>query len=334
MSDKVLSQDEISALLAAVGNDPEVSADASTPQTPSKKPGKAEASDKEGYLFPLVKTAELGKEVESALMLIFDAFTHKGSATFSNTMRTQVAFKVDEVEQIFYGDFIDSLPEPSSIWYLEVRPQNQHVAVCLSPELVNHLVAVMLGGSTSPASKTRSVITELEQSIVESVVAIFCRELAGAWSRVSEIEFNIDGRETRPRLLRVYPANEVMVTLGMSMKIAGADGTLFWGIPNGLLKTLQDSVSQQRQIESREHLLKVVQQVKDLAVGFSTSVEARLNPTGVAVSELLHLKPGDVLTLEHLVSAPALVDVNGATKFQGEIVLANERKAIRVVAAA
>ena len=73
MSEKVLSQEEISALLEAIGTD---QGTAESPETqaagPTKRSG-VELAEREGYLFPMAKATEISKEVESSLALIFDA---------------------------------------------------------------------------------------------------------------------------------------------------------------------------------------------------------------------------------------------------------------------
>lgn len=330
MSEKVLSQDEISALLNAVGSEEKGHTGQKAFPSPQRPPREMGPGGEEGYIFPMAKAQELSRELESALLLVFDGFAHKGSATFSHTFRTQVGFKIHEIEQIFYGDFIESLPEPSSIWYLEVKPQNLHIAVCLEPNLVSSIVSLMLGGSSIGQIRGRSVITDLEQSIVENAVTVFCRELRHAWSRITDVEFTIDNRETRPRLLRIYPPNETMVVIGMSMKMGVTEGTIYWGLPSGLLKSLHDAFSHQRQAESREKLAETVTCLRETSGRFSTRIEACLSTTRVPVSELLELGEGDVLKLEHLVGDPAGILINDCPLFGGEIVLSNDRKAIRI----
>lgn len=334
MSDRVLTQEEISALLAAIGGDEEAEAKETKQKAPAKKAARGfEAGEREGYLFPMAKATELSREVESSLALIFDAFSHKGGASFSHALRTQVAFRVQEVEQVYYGDFLESLPEPSSIWYLLAKPHNLHLAVCFEPELVGNIVSVMLGGSALGAGKGKTQITDLEQGIIENVVSSFCSELRHAWSRVAETEFEIDNRETRPRLLRIYPPNEVMVTLGMSMKIGPTEGVLYWAIPSGLLKTLQDRTGLQRQAESQEQVVEALNRMKALSYRFLTGVSAATMESPTTIGELLDLKNGDVLALDHPTDQPVLVRLNGKPKFLGRIVTTRNRRGIRIEAA-
>jgi len=90
--------------------------------------------------------------------------------------------------------------------------------------------------------------------VTETVVLVFCRELEHAWSRVAEVEITVDNRETRPRLLQIYPPREGFVMLPMKMKIGAIEGGIFWGIPSPMLKILESNLLQQSQAESRQKL--------------------------------------------------------------------------------
>jgi len=331
MSERVLTQEEISALLAAVGGEEGGSKQEKKAKRDRRARRGLEPEGREGYLFPMAKATELSREVESALALIFDAFSHKGGATFSHSLRTQVSFEVQDVEQVFYGDFLESLPEPSSIWYLKAVPHELHVAVCFDPDLVATIVSVMLGGPPLPGGGEKNQITDLEQAIIENVVSSFCGELRHAWSRISEVSFEIDNRETRPRLLRIYPPTEVVVTLGMVMKIGRVEGNLYWGIPSGLLKTLQDPSGLQRQAESREQLVDSLQRIRRLAGRFQTRIEVATMESPTTIRELLELHTGDVLMLDHSTEEPLEIRLNGRRSLAGRLVVAKNRKAVQLV---
>jgi flagellar motor switch protein FliM len=216
------------------------------------------------------------------------------------------------------------------MWYLRILPLKLHLALCLEPALVHTIMSVMLGGGNVVSSRGRQTITDLEQSIIESAIVVFCTELRHAWSRISEVELEIDNRETRPRLLRIYPPNEGMVIIAMSMKVGMTESGIYWGVPGAVLKGLQDNLSHHRKIESEEKLLELASKIKDFALSFPTRIEAELCQTDVKVSELLSLEIGDVLRIEHLVENPALVKVNGSDKFLGNVVLSNDHKAVRL----
>jgi flagellar motor switch protein FliM len=332
MSDKILTQDEISALLQTVGNESEKeeSSEASGSKLSQAAARRMKAGLSPGHLFPLVKAPTLTKEVESSLILIHDTFAHKGSSTLSTMLRTQVAFDPEDMEQILYSEFIEMLPEPSSLWYLQLNPFDLHIALCLEPSLVHAIIAVMLGGGSQSAVPERPNVTDLEQSVLETVVRVFCRELQHAWNRLLQVDIAIDNRETRPRLLQIYPPREGMVVAPMKMKVGSTEGGIYWGIPSSLLKILNAALQQQNQMESRQKLVLFVKQLKERVLEVPTNLEVNVEETPVSTTDLLELREGSVIRLEHRISDPVVVRVNGKDKFAGRVVASNGRKAVKI----
>jgi len=328
MSEKVLSQDEIEALLDAVGDGEGISPTSSDPQGSGSGGLRGQ-----GTIFPLVKTRALTKEIQTALSIIYDTFAHKGSSTLTTTLRTQVGFTPEPMEQILYSEFIELLPEPSSLWYLQLKPYDLHVALCLEPALVHAIISVMLGGGNTADPAARNNVTDLEQSVTETVVLVFCRELEHAWSRVAEVEISVDNRETRPRLLQIYPPREGFVMLPMKMKIGSIEGGIFWGIPGPMLKILERNLLMQSQAENMQKLAGVVRKLKSKVLTIPTELEARLSDTMVVAEDLLKMKEGHILKLEHRVDTPIRVKVNGIEKFNGRIVHCNDRRAVKIAGA-
>jgi flagellar motor switch protein FliM len=191
----------------------------------------------------------------------------------------------------------------------------------------------MLGGGNAADPGNRKNVTDLEQSVTETVVLVFCRELEHAWSRVANVEINVDNRETRPRLLQIYPPREGFVMLPMKMKIGSIEGGIFWGIPSPLLKILESNLLQQSQAENRQKLAGVVQKLKSKVLNIPTELEARLADTMVVSEDLLKMREGQILRLEHRVDRPIRLKVNGIEKFLGQIVLCNDRRAVKIAGA-
>jgi flagellar motor switch protein FliM len=331
MTEKVLSQDEINALLDSVGSPEEGTGQSEDGfSRPQNQGGGGADLRSRGTIFPLVKAQTLTKDVQSALTIVYDTFAHKGSSTLTTTLRTQVSFEVEPMEQILYSEFIELLPEPSSLWYLKLTPHDLHVALCLEPTLVHATISVMLGGGNTAVPTTRTNVTELEQSVIETVVQVFCKELEHAWGRVAEVEIGIDNRETRPRLLQIYPPREGIVMVPMKMKVGSIEGGIFWGIPSSLLRILKSNLLQQSQAESRQKLGGVVRKLKSQMLEIPTELEARLADTLVASEDLLNLSEGNILKMEHRVESPIFLSVNGREKFLGQMVYCNDRRAVRI----
>lgn len=337
MKEKILSQDEISALLDAIGSEKPAAPKAAEEKSAggrwrTQKERKEEHSFHLGRnIFPLIRTQTLTKDIQGALALVFDTFAHKGTSTLSTTFRTHVGFKLQGMDQVLYGDFVESLPEPSSMWYLQMSPYEAHLAVCLEPALVHAIIAVLMGGGNTAPPRSRRNVTELEQSVIESVITVFCREMKHAWNRIFEVNFSIDNRDTRPRLLQIYPSSEPMIVVSMSMKVGPTEADIYWGIPASILKVIQTHLNQQNQNESRQKVEQGIRRIKEIVEEVSTCLEAQVATTRIPIQDLLSLRVGDVLKLEHRTTDPLVIKVNGREKFLARVVLSNDRKAIQLI---
>ncbi len=331
MEEKVLSQEEVSALFDAVGEGKE------QPNEGGHAPDPAEAAEESVQLkvfedqsvFPLTRSGSLSQEVMGTLSLGYDTFAHKSASTLSTVLRTYIGLKLDSIETRGYRDFTHTLPEPSSMWYLRLQPGDLRVGFCVESSLVHAIISILMGGQPTPL-ETEHSITELEQSIFEPIVRLFSKELDTAWSFLAKLETTIDCRETRPRLLQFYGATQPMFFVRMKMTVGTVEGFLYWGLPEPFLESLSPDLDKERE-EVPPDLGKQIQRMQKVVVELPSWVEARISRTPLRVGEILDLKAGDVLRLEHHLETPLDVAVNETPKFVARIVIAEHRKAIQIV---
>lgn len=325
MAEKILTQDEMNALFQGVKEGKGEKGEAA-----GEGERKSESSFSAGNIFPLLQPQSLTKDVESALALIYDAFAHKGTSALSSLLRSYVHFKLESLEQLTYRDYIHTLPEPSSMWYLRIRSTDLHIGLCLEPALVHAVIALLMGGNAS-IPKGRRNITELEQSVLEAVVTLFSKELSQAWSRVMDFQLQIDARETRPRLLQMYPSNERVTSITMSLKVGTSEGEIYWCIPHSVLELLQVQIESQNQSKAKLDIGEAIQRIKSIMMAVPVQMEAEIQGRPLRVTDLVALTPGDVLNLEHRIDDPLDVTVNGSKKFPGLVVLSRDRRAIEIL---
>ncbi len=343
MSEKILSQDEISALLGHV-NDEVVSPETpDTSEQPTASPttevtleatvSKAKEEPQpstvvDRNLFPILRPQGLGTELENALNVVLDSFVQNGVSSLAAALRAQVDMEVDGLDQLSYREFIHTLPEPSSIWSLKLRPLGLSIALCLEPKLVHAMVDLLMGGEGRSLGRDRT-ITELDQSVVESMVRFLSKEFQEAWRRLISFESNIEGRETRPGFLQLYSPAESMISIVVRMHAGGTDGHIFWGIPSQMLLRFEHSVqtptkgSGQLPEEAAAEIHRIIQDIP-------TQLNAHIAGTRIRVQELLALSEGDVVKLDHRVQAPIDLAVNGVSKFLGHVVLSHGQKAVQI----
>lgn len=335
MSKEILSQDEISALLDSVASDPEESTPVASAGAKSVGRTSSQGETKYGLpslLFPLVKAQAITRDAQATLGLIFDTFAHKGSSTLATTFRVHAGFALSEggFEHLRYSEEIELLPEPSSIWYLRMKPTDFHLILCFEPILVHAIIAVLLGGKVKSEVERNRNVTDLEQSVMESMVQVFSRELQHAWSRFLDVEIEVENRETRPRLLQIYPPNEAMALAEMTMKLGANEGVIYWSMPIGLVKLLQSKASQQNESESQKQIRETVRRMKARMAAVPAQLEMLSSPTMVSFSDLMRLNAGDVLRLDHRLDEALVLEVNGSQNFRADLVSVQERKAAQI----
>jgi flagellar motor switch protein FliM len=329
MSDKVLTQDEINALLSAVG-DQGVPASERKIVTPDLESFDDQALFVVRNVYPVLKARSLHKDVHSALSFIHESLAQNCGSNMSASLRCQVQLKLESMEQVSYGEFITGLPEPSSIWGIDLQPLGVQAALCLEAGIVHSFVDLLMGGTGSVPVMPRS-ITELDQSVIETAVRLLIRELKESWERMIEFEPQIARRETRPGLLQIYGPSEAMVQIQMSLKVGPVQGQVMWGLPGQVMKILRSKVEKQTQVRTRQGIEDAVNRVKNLLLQVPASAEARITGTRIRVSDLLAVKEGDVIKLDQRVEKPVEVAINGRAKFHGLVVISHDKKAIQIV---
>lgn len=353
MSDKILSQDEISALLGGSGDKKKkkkkpapVAKDASSAdsaaasglpadqiadsiaQQAASQPGGAPFASSRN-VFPILKPQGLGTDLENTLNVVLDSFAQNGVSTLAAALRAQVNLKVEGMDQLTYREFIQGLPEPSSIWSLRLNPVGLNIALCLESRLVHAMVDLLMGGE-GIVPKIKRSITELDQSVMEALVKVFCKEFQEAWARIMEFDIRIQSRETRPGFLQIYPHGENMISIIMLMKAGETEGQVFWGIPGLMLLKFKNKMERQTHGRSGQSAAEAQEKIRGIMANMPTGLEAVIQGSHISVSELISMQVGDVVRLEQRIDSPVKVKVNNLDRFTGQVVLSQGRKSVQV----
>ena len=149
----VLSQDEVDALLQGVAGDDVVSDE--------------EGNDDEEYdpeeivSFDLTAQDRIIRGRMPTLEIIHDRFVRLFRLTLSNALRRVVDINVRSTELIKFGEFIKTLPVPTSMNLFRMTPLRGNAMMVFETRLVFTLVEMFFGGSgevDSKANRTRKII--------------------------------------------------------------------------------------------------------------------------------------------------------------------------------
>jgi flagellar motor switch protein FliM len=316
---KILSQDEIDALL-----------DSSAPERPES--GGRGVAGRSVVAYNFRRPDRVSKEQLRSLHFLHDRFAHNVSTSMSAFLRSVTEVSIVSVEQFAYSEFLMSLPEQTAFYAVGIDPLEGLAALELNPAVAFTLVDRMLGGTGLTPGMNRP-LTEIEQNVIDTVVKLLLDSLAEAWRSVTDVNFRINGRETRPQMLQVMGPNEIVILLGFDVKIGEVRGMLNLCIPAAAIESVGEKFVQGSQRTLRPPTPEEEAWLSANLGRVTLPVTAMLGTT-LSAGDLLRLQPGDVIALGHSASQPIDVRVGDVSRFVGQLASDGHGLAVRVDAKA
>ncbi len=313
---KILSQDEIDALLTSVtGQDRTRTA----PATPPRE---------SVIVYNFRRPDRVSKDHMRSLHFLHDRFARNVSTSLSAYLRVVTEVSIRSVEQFTYSEFLMSLPDPTAFYAISMRPLEGVVALELNPAVAFTMIDRMLGGSGRGVLMNRA-LTEIEQNVTDAVVKLMLENLTETWRGVVDVQFRISGRETRPQMLQVAAPNEVVLLLGFEIRIGETRGVLNICIPAATIEAVSGSFTRSWQRAKRDPTAEQRAALQANLGRMDAAVTAVLDST-ISAREFLGLHVGDLIVLDQPAGSSIELRVNGRTKFRALPHVDESRTAVRI----
>ena len=317
---KILSQDEIDALLSASAAEP------AEPEPVEETEAPASVGSVIRYNFR--RPDRVSKEQIHSLHFLHDRFARNVATSLSAYLRAINELSVVSVEQFSYSEFLMSLTDPTAFYALAIPPFDELAALEINPTVAFSMVDRMLGGTGTTITLTRA-LTEIEQHVVDSVVKLLLDGLTETWRPIVDLAFGIRGRETRPQMLQVAAPNEIVIMIVFDVKIGDSRGMINLCIPASIVETTGAHFVQAWHRQRREPTAVERAWLHENLARVPAETIASLD-TSLTAREMLALAPGDVLSLGVPVYQPIDVRVGGTVKFKGRLAADAGRGGVRV----
>jgi len=315
----ILSQEEIDALLDVVedeGDDVLESADDTlTPQ-------------KQVTLYDFKRPNRVSKEQLRAFRGVHDKMARSLASQISSIMRSIVEIQFHSVDQMTYGEFLMSLPNPTSFNVFSVKPLEGSGVIEINPSIAFPMLDRLLGGKGEPFDASRE-FSDIELSLFETILRVMMSTLKEAWGPVMEVYPTIESKESSPNVVQIVAQNEIVVMVVMEIIIGHSSGMMNICYPVISLEPILPKLA------SRDLMLNETSSKKSrntelqvLLGGAKVTVEADLGGAELALGDILDLKVGDILRLSSAADDIVTVCIDGKDRFKGEIGLRRFRKSI------
>ena len=308
---RILSQEEIDALIATSPSDGAANRqDAGAPVT----------------TFNFRRPDRVSKDQIRSLHFIHDRFARNVTTSLAAFLRTSIELSVVSVEQFSYSEFLMALPDPTAFYAIAMPPADALGAIELNPAVAFAMIDRILGGTGESGAPQRA-LTEIEQNVVDAVIKLILENLTETWRTVFDLEFRIQGRETRPQMLQVAGPSEVVILLVFDLKVGDIRGMLNLCIPASVIEAAGSAFVQGWHRTRRDPTPTEQLWLHDNIGRVPFSVTSTLD-TRLRVREFVRLKPGDVLSLGVPTETAVDVRVGGNVKFRGRLTAHDDHAAV------
>lgn len=309
--ERILHQDEIDSLFRAARGE---------------RPGPAPKRQRQLERCDFRKAGQITREQARSVGSLVERFARNLGHTLGAYLRSRLELSLVSIEQLGFGEFMQRMPETTYLASVNVRPIGISAAMQLDLELAYPMIDLVLGG-TGAAGEAGREVTEIEEQILESIVAVIIRELQQVWQPVLDMTFEFDQRQPTAQIFRLMPPGEKIMALSFEVHLQEVRGMMNLVFPavvsTGLLRRLSEArVSYQRQDapETRPRIRKRL-----MGAGFD--LELVLPPSPVAIRDLMDLRVGQVLTFTHPAHRPAEVKVAGRRAFNALAIRRGQHRA-------
>lgn len=317
----VLDQHEVDALLAAV-EDGELQHEAK-PTEPtavySLPRGGTVYEDLEIRTYDFKRPERVSKDQMRSVETLHESFSRNFGAALSGFLRTIMKVKVANIEQMTFGEFTHSLPNPTCFNLLSCRPLEGNMCLEISPLIIYPVIDRLLGGSSADLFIPQRPLTEIELRLVSKILDRAMTSLAEAWANVIELEFKLTETESNPALVQIVSPNEVVVVVGFELKLGGRTGTMNLALPYNVIEPVIDKLSNQSWAASKRR--RWDKQLRGRLSGHLDTAQLHVSgvlaDTKISVGDLINLQRGDVIMTEKPASAPLTLSIEGRRKFIG-----------------
>lgn len=317
----ILSQEEIDALLDVVEDEGEEILESAEENL---------LPQRQVTLYDFKRPNRVSKEQLRAFRGVHDKMARSLASQISSIMRSIVEIQLHSVDQMTYGEFLMSLPNPTSFNVFSMKPLEGSGVIEINPSIAFPMLDRLLGGKGEPFDANRE-FSDIELSLFETILRVMMGTLKEAWGPVMEVYPAIESKESSPNVVQIVAQNEIVVMVVMEIIIGHSSGMMNICYPVISLEPILPKLA------SRDLMLNETNSKKSrnkelqvLLGGAKVNVEANLGESELTLRNILELDIGDIIRLNTPADDTVILSIDGKDRFKGEMGLRRFRKSVIV----
>jgi flagellar motor switch protein FliM len=316
---KILSQDEVDALLKGVQSG-EIGTEAAGEKMPSGvRP------------YDLTSQERIVRVRMPGLELANEKFARLFRNSVSTLIMKFVDIRIHSMEIIKFGEFMKTIPFPSSINIFKMEPLKGYALLVIEAPLVFAFVELFFGGNSAQYVKSEErSFTSIEQRLSKKVVTITLNDMSTAWGGIVPIRPEHVGSEMNPQFVKIVTPSEIVIKVEIHVEVENFTGKLFFCIPYSMIEPVKEKLYSGIQSDTFEVDQRWVDRLKEIIMDSHIEIVAEVGRVELTFGELMNLDIGSIINLGKPISDEFTIKVEGIPKFRGMPGYSRGNQAIKV----
>ena len=247
--------------------------------------------------------------------------------SLSAFLRTSVTATHTGGGEISFGEF--PVADSKACFGLAVvRPDERRLVAVVEYSVLLPLVGIALGAKAGSFGAVDRKPTEIELQVVSLLYRMILSDACRSWATLTEKPLETVSLEFEPFPSRILPATEPVFAARFDLAAGEQTGQLTLLVPPDLFATV---VTEEAPLPPEKPETSVsVEATLELLLGGRVTMQVWLDGSEVRLGDLLHLREGQIVRLDHPMERRAVGTLNGVSTFSGQIVSTGRRRAFQV----
>ncbi len=302
----ILTQEEVDALLRGIsGGEIETAAE-------------EQGDPSEIAIYDLASQERIIRGRMPTLEMTNEKFARMFRTTLSSTLRKVVNITTLSTDMIKFGEFLKTLPVPTSLHLFKMDPMRGSAIIILESKIIFSLVDIIFGGAGTSFFKVEGrEFTAIENNLIKRVVLSALADLEKAWKALIDLNVTYQRSEINPQFMQVVPPTDVVIIVNFEIEMEYTSGVMSLCIPYANLEPIREKLQAGYQSEQLEVDRAWSQRFKDCLMLSKVDVLAEMGHTQLTCRELINLRKGDVIRLDKYTTDSFDIYVEGVAKYKG-----------------
>jgi flagellar motor switch protein FliM len=317
MEDKVLSQDEIDALLSGLE-------EGQIDTTPEEK-----KEEEKVQLFDFKNYTISARLKIPGLEVINEQLARSLRMQISTLIKEMIDITNLPLQMERFKDFLNKIPVPTSIHIFRLEPLKGQALLIIDATLAFLFIERFLGAERKHIKIEGREFTPIEQRLLKKVVDLIFSELEKAWKNIYPVKPKYVRGEVNPQFARVLMPEETVIVTGYNLDLETVSGKILFCYSLSTLQPIKEKLYSPYQLEEYVDLT-WKKTLERYILSSEVNVRAILGRGTITLEDLVNLEEGDVVVLDKKVEEPIEVYIEGIPKILGKLGVFKNHLAIQV----